>query len=295
MKIEEIPNNELSFQEEAGSLLKKLPQELALRWEKKLSENKQDPKEIVAALKEIIAEREKDAKQPFANFLSEEERVYDDKLDQNLRERTVDLIKLVAQEARDGKINTIGEGQTAKVATSKIDDSFCYKSITDPKKYSEGNSVKKEMEFLDELTSDEIKKTGVIVPRPYYYQMGPQAHVCVMERLDLTKVAEIVDGLKPLPQNFNFESFFHSLNNFISTMHSKGIYHRDLHGGNVLIDNKTGAPCVLDFGSAKKGSLNNENEVYQEIDSTTGKTTKFVEDEVMIKKHEREIKKILNN
>jgi serine/threonine protein kinase len=56
---------------------------------------------------------------------------------------------------------------------------------------------------------------------------------------------------KPLPEGFDPDIFFPTLKNFITRMHTeKNIYHRDLYDRNIMIDQITGKPVVIDFGDS---------------------------------------------
>jgi tRNA A-37 threonylcarbamoyl transferase component Bud32 len=287
--MKEVPTIELSTKEQINILLEKLPRELAVRWEKELSGNEQNAENIVKALQEVIAERESSAKEFFS---AREEKIFENNLESGLREVTRELIEHIADEAIENKLNKIGEGLTAKVVTSKIDSNFCFKVITDQKEYKNGNDVKKEMEFLDKVCSLS-EEYGVKVPKPYYYQMSPKAHVCVMERLDAIDFRDVIDGKEALPENFNLMAFFSSLQTFIAKMHEeKNVFHRDLHGGNLMIQRKTGMPGIVDFGTATNRDAD-EEKTYREGSPTDAKITKFVKDESWITEHRQKLVNLL--
>ena len=124
--------------------------------------------------------------------------------------------------------------------------------------------------------------------------MSRKAHTCVMERLKAFNLQDALDKKEDLPENFNIDDFFSALGKFISAMHEeKGIFHRDLHGGNIMIERETGMPCVIDFGAAKKGS--DENTVYLDENTATGESTHFTRDEVKLAEHRQALEKVINN
>ncbi len=84
------------------------------------------------------------------------------------------------------------------------------------------------------------------------YSTKELIYVLAMERLDAVSIKDVIEKRAVLPTTFNFETFFKKLRVFISKMHEKGIYHRDLHEGNIMIDDN-GNPCVIDFGKAARG------------------------------------------
>ena len=56
---------------------------------------------------------------------------------------------------------------------------------------------------------------------------------------------------------------FEKLSTFIDKLHTeRGIYHRDLFSRNILIDNETGNPIVIDFGDASYNSTNETHDAY---------------------------------
>jgi len=60
-----------------------------------------------------------------------------------------------------------------------------------------------------------------------------------------------------------------ALRQAINIMHQAGIYHRDLHLRNILLD-ESGKMFIIDFGSAKKIDVQNESELDRVYNSTDG-------------------------
>ncbi len=150
---------------------------------------------------------------------------------------------------------SLGLGRTAEVFGSESDTRICYKVIHSREYYV--NDVEKEGEFLSEVS--EIQADGVRTPKPFYSVKYGEYHALVMERLDAVSVQDILDKKASLPVNFNFADFFKRLSSFLKEMNSQKIYHRDIHTGNVMIDNNTGRPCVIDFGCSKRARLGSED------------------------------------
>ncbi|MCX6762199.1 MAG: phosphotransferase, partial [Candidatus Moranbacteria bacterium] len=57
----------------------------------------------------------------------------------------------------------------------------------------------------------------------------------------------------------DLNNFFAELNDFLRILHTNRIYHRDLHEGNIMIDDK-GKPWIIDFGDAVRAF--SEEEAY---------------------------------
>ena len=184
----------------------------------------------------------------------------------------------------------IGSGTTAEVHLFVRNASNCMKiisthetmgtvthtkGVTDQLWY---HPVPTEARFLQDANSL-AEGTDVQVPRPYYTlremivdDSGDKPHsfelsVLAMEYLNAVTLDSIVfRGENNFPPSFNNDIFFKKLHYFIKKLHSKGLYHRDLHASNILVDLKTGLPCVIDFGRATYADL--ESAYFQEIRAT---------------------------
>lgn len=62
------------------------------------------------------------------------------------------------------------------------------------------------------------------------------------------------------------KEWIEKINNTISILHQSGIYHRDLHERNVMIDEKNNEIYILDFGSARSFHAEQGEDVYEEVD-----------------------------
>lgn len=173
--------------------------------------------------------------------------------------------------------NSIGAGRTAEVFYSETDPSICYKIIKNSELYF--NDVFQEGEFLAELLK--IKDSEVKSPRPHYSLMvkenGTAYHVLVMEKLAAISIDDLLtEKESEIPEGFDFKDFFKRVEVFLEKMHRAGIYHRDAHAGNIMIEKETGRPCIIDFGTAKKNILSSEDP-YKKVDGK-GVITPFPDD-----------------
>ncbi|HXK35162.1 MAG TPA: AarF/UbiB family protein [Candidatus Paceibacterota bacterium] len=72
----------------------------------------------------------------------------------------------------------------------------------------------------------------------------------VMQRIEGSTIKDIIDQKLDLPTSFKFEDFFAKIGKFLQAIHKEGIYHRDVHNGNIMIEANTADPFVIDFGNS---------------------------------------------
>jgi len=103
-----------------------------------------------------------------------------------------------------------------------------------------------------------LKEMGLRTPLTLVSFKTVEGEYFIMERIKGYSVREIIKDSTLMPEKFHFETFCKSLDEQIAIMHNKdkmqnGIYHRDLHEGNVMIDEE-GLPVIIDFGTAVEGT-----------------------------------------
>lgn len=95
-----------------------------------------------------------------------------------------------------------------------------------------------------------IGKAKVIVTHP----TGKKELMIViaMEYLDTAvAVKDFNPETHSLPEDFSVELFVEKLTTYLKDLREqKGIWHKDIHEGNVMIDLETGNPVVIDFGQS---------------------------------------------
>jgi len=132
---------------------------------------------------------------------------------------------------------------------------FCTKlmrdrSIPRPSYYKKTNTALEEFMFMKRLQGFESE--GVRIPGLVEIMEGKTYQAILMEQLDAVNLQEIINGRKPVPEKFELDHFFDSLDGFIQDMHSeKDILHNDLEFRNIMVDNETGTPYLVDFGMAE--------------------------------------------
>jgi tRNA A-37 threonylcarbamoyl transferase component Bud32 len=212
---------------------------------------------------------------------------FDHDPDALLEKETAEEVHLIAEEARDRAKNIIGQGKTATVYICERNPKYCYKIITNPEEYAKGNNVGIEARFLNEL--DGRNTAGAKVPKVTYYLMDKKVHIIIMEYLDAVTLKSIFDGEEDLPEEFEFERDFGSLERFIESMHQKKILHRDLHSENIMIDRLTGQMYVIDFGKSKYGM--NQKEDYLDKSGLSDDGTFYISDDVAVSEFRGRLRK----
>ena len=147
-------------------------------------------------------------------------------------------------------VNPIGEGNNANIYIPEDESlrSVCIKKGKE-KQMMIFNSIDDECEF-----QKVCKNSGIRTPLTLLsFSSNEKEDYLVMERINGNSVKEILKNTNLMPEKFNYQTFCNSLNEQIDRIHRIGIYHRDLHPGNIMIDEE-GLPVIIDFGTAVKGS-----------------------------------------
>lgn len=165
----------------------------------------------------------------------------------------------------------LGEGADGRVVidtkdTRDINPNVCYKMSLVEKLKRGRNSFAEEAEmqgaFLELALSLTNKDIGV--PVPYYEVEVNTTEMIAMERLSAKSIDDVLRSFGSVPEWFDIDRFCDSLKAFIDAAHERGLYHRDLHFGNIMISQmrewKDGEPMgyIIDFGLSGYGSDNME-------------------------------------
>ncbi len=179
-----------------------------------------------------------------------------------VKERFISYVETLLEEPE----RLIGKGSLAEVHGLEANEKVCVKVMSDDRNYGTisqervgspfYNSAYIEAEFLSDL--QEIAR-DVGVPKPYYSMekigsdssgMPKKVSALIMERLPAVSLEHVINGFEEIPASYEEDSFWEKLESFVQKMHEKGIYHRDLHAGNIMIGTADGKPYVIDFGTA---------------------------------------------
>lgn len=168
----------------------------------------------------------------------------------------------------------IDEGGAGRVFELPVE--LCMKLVEDrhnnPNRelYDLGNSAQAEMRFQEKLANTKYsgktrvpKVVGVLADIDAKHRSA-----IVMERLRAINLQHIINGDAEFPPNFDLDSFFIELEEFVEHMHSvEKVAHKDLYARNIMVDVETGDPRIIDFGRSKSLGVDLEkNKVFEDDD-----------------------------
>lgn len=238
--------------QEIEDILGKVPPVLAERWRQKTDNLSREGQ--LAELRRLYALRDKKIHSfvPGAQSPSSGEIVHTSPL----------AVRQLVEHVEKGANQCLGEGKSGRVLASIRNPSVCYKIFFPLDVQPLGtNSIALEADMQNTVWQ-EGERYGVRAPKYHYFISNETVRAIAMERLNAVSIEDVLWGREVLPNAFNIDVFSMALAQYMRFLNEKGIYHRDLHGGNVLIDTQTGMPYVIDFGHATR-SIGGDDSVYQ--------------------------------
>ncbi|MES2749054.1 MAG: AarF/UbiB family protein [Patescibacteria group bacterium] len=161
---------------------------------------------------------------------------------------------------------SIGEGGDAFVyiAESELTNgttALCYKFAKQIGKNLGRNSLEQELDLhVDFYKALKNFDSSVKVPEPYYYCEFTSHKMIAMERLKARSVDDLLRGFGSMPAWVTEETvntFCADIKKSLDYCHAKGLYHRDLHLGNLMFtQSPTPTPIlgyIIDFGVSAVG------------------------------------------
>lgn len=153
--------------------------------------------------------------------------------------------------------NFLGKGETAEVYVFKSIKPIAMKIMSvdtvssNASQYGITNNLHEETRLAEQAY--EIDDENVRVPRQiasFKVNADTKTEISLMEAVDGVTIKDVIMDPDKLPEKFDEKVFLDELRAFVRKMNAKGIHHRDLHEGNIMIDNRTGKPIIIDFGLA---------------------------------------------
>jgi len=182
-----------------------------------------------------------------------------------LTEVSVAGVRSVLERIKNEQIE-IGRGGDGYVVVSKNEINnyppvICYKFAITETTPRGRNTLEGEAhmqsEFYDFAKGLDASKVGV--PMPFYATELGADKVFAMEKLNAKSVDDILRGMGRVPDWFDLEEFCNQLQDFFDAAHAAGLYHRDMHVGNIMISQSLTEPTdgkwghVIDFGLSGNG------------------------------------------
>ncbi|MGM0482550.1 MAG: protein kinase domain-containing protein [Patescibacteria group bacterium] len=266
------------YEQAIEEIIEKFPDELQDNMYEELDnvdkENTSQIKELYSKVNEKLEKRRGFFKKRFPGYQAREEKLFTENLlsglPENLKERTLEEFKTLTEEMGTEKYELLGQGLSADVKIKRIEipegveKNICYKTIERIENYRNDNDIGLEMELQETCSRIENNDTACRVPRPYYYNMDEYSHICAMEQIEGASIKEVLNKEKLLPENFDLERFFDNTIAYLEKMHNAGLYHRDLHAGNIMVDYESSDPVIIDFGKSIDTNKQYTNDPYTE-------------------------------
>lgn len=161
----------------------------------------------------------------------------------------------------------IGRGGDGFVVIDKseirdLPPEICYKFAIAEQTPRGRNSTSRELEIQEQFytSAEAFNGCKIGVPVPFYSVELGEKKVIAMEKLRAKSVDDILRGKGRLPSWFDLDTFLDELKAMLDHFHEEGLYHRDMHTGNVMISQaedlrdheKIG--YVIDFGLSERDS-----------------------------------------
>jgi serine/threonine protein kinase len=113
-----------------------------------------------------------------------------------------------------------------------------------------GNTPEMEAIFQEYLSAVDVK--GARSPRYVSSVRDGDFVAILMEEIEGVNLQKVLNGEQKLPSSFSHHVFFEALEHYFQDLHEREhILHGDLEPRNVMVDNETGMPRIIDFGRSK--------------------------------------------
>jgi tRNA A-37 threonylcarbamoyl transferase component Bud32 len=270
------------------SLLKRLPEELALKHLSYIEENNIDEMKAVLHLESILEKR---------SAANTETAISDPKIQELFEGQEAEILKKLETEVFTSKENSLGFGYTAKVKRFDLENNgeilpIAVKYLVSPTSKTLSASGEHDMIHEVELLTniEEVERGAELkhlaVPHPYFHHKNTNMQCYGMHMVDgadleqtfLSKgggvqfSAEAQDKIAQI----NTDELYEEVDEFFKRMHTYCI-HGDIKPKNLMFDN-TGKLFIIDFGqSVLKNDIDEKGmDQYHNLMESEVKTTKEI-------------------
>jgi tRNA A-37 threonylcarbamoyl transferase component Bud32 len=255
--------------------LKNLPEEIAEEWQNRLDNLYEVDEEFFADFTEFMDARLRALRGSLE---------IEPGLSEEIIKEIMDTEAMVQQTFGDPQ-HFLGNGRVAEVYDLPVAPHLCVKFVKDQQAYNEGNHLRTEFTFLEDLR--EFVVAGVRTPVPYFTRIHPsEGHSYGMERIYGKSLSQILERpaenkeLVEMVRGMDKNTIKNNLVAYIKTLHEQfKITHGDLFLRNIMMDGE-GNFYVIDFGKAMIEEIGEDHERRRNIDiaTLTSEIGKFLRD-----------------
>ncbi len=213
-------------------------------------------------------------------------------------------IKRVFHEIRHHS-REIGSGGDAIVLVAEYEDMnggspVCYKQARIVGLHRGRNTPEVELSLQSDFYNalKDVDSLRIGVPEPYYFSEMDDQRIIAMERLRARSIDELLRGFGGIPTwvtEVHIDVFCDELLRTIDIFHKKGLFHRDLHLGNIMFtqlpEESEKLGYIIDFGVSSHGVEGMDP--YK--DSVRGETLTYSDDYGKIEKVRSELKNLVRS
>jgi tRNA A-37 threonylcarbamoyl transferase component Bud32 len=246
------------------SKLKNLPADLAAVWESRYNELEVVVNDFFDEFERFLQLRSG----ALANVLEIEPG-----LNEQIVAEIMEVNKVIRQTFGDPHY-FLGNGRVAEVYELPLAPHLCVKYVKDDAAYSEGNSIRTEFNFLEQISG--FSKSGIRAPLPYFVRIHPsEGHSYGMEKINGKSLSQILErpaeneALIEVIKDQDPAQIKASLLDYIKALHQEfKITHGDLFLRNIMVDD-SGQYYVIDYGKSKLEDLGEDHEARRNTDLAT--------------------------
>lgn len=169
-----------------------------------------------------------------------------------LAENVEEILKHAQEIGRGGDGVVVIDKSEVRELPPEICYKFALAEATPRGRNTTAQEMKTQELFYKAMAENPNSRIGI--PIPFYALEIGHHKVIAMEKLNARSIDDILKGNGTLPDWFDLDALFAELNDALNYLHAKGLYHRDMHLGNVMISQKRvlsegdKMAYIIDFG-----------------------------------------------